>query len=191
MGQIDALASNIGAINTIRKKDNHWQATNTDALGAFHALQTKLNDPKDKNVLLLGAGGAAKAIAYILHDAGATLTIANRTTEHIKPFVEKYNAKAFGLSDNDIKALQASHFDAVINTIPNEFLEASQPKLPERIIKSIPIVMDINLGNENTLFIQAAKMCGCEFIVGDEMYQAQAEAQQVYWRKAMPEKKEG
>lgn len=73
----------IGVANTLIAEKNGWRADNTDAYGFFNALMARTAniDLKNKNILLIGAGGAARAVAYILDKRGAKLTIANRTIE--------------------------------------------------------------------------------------------------------------
>ncbi len=74
------LAKHIGAVNTVDFK-NGIIGYNTDGLGAKMALTESDVEIKGKNVLLLGAGGAARAIAFTLATEGANVTIANRTPE--------------------------------------------------------------------------------------------------------------
>lgn len=77
--EADAMAHDIGAANTIDFKNN--RAYNTDAPGALDALRDSGVSVKGRNVLVLGAGGAARAVVYVLAKNGATVTIANRTAE--------------------------------------------------------------------------------------------------------------
>lgn len=71
----------IGAANTLIRTDEGWRADNTDAPGFLSALQTALGGQSlaEKRVVMIGAGGAARASVAALHQAGAELTIANRT----------------------------------------------------------------------------------------------------------------
>ena len=75
--EADQAARDIGAANTIDFKAN--KAYNTDAPGAIQSLKDNGIEVKNKNVLVLGAGGAARAVAYGLLKNGAAVTIANRT----------------------------------------------------------------------------------------------------------------
>ena len=83
LDEVDALASSIGAVNTIAKEGSRLVGYNTDAFGFMKSLEEAGGfAPMNKNVLLLGAGGAARAAAFALVAAGvASLTIANRTVE--------------------------------------------------------------------------------------------------------------
>ena len=81
--EIDPLASAVGAVNTIVKDGQRLVGYNTDGFGFIKSLEEAGDfDPKDRRVLLLGAGGAARAAAFALVKAGvASLTIANRTVQ--------------------------------------------------------------------------------------------------------------
>ena len=78
---VDEMARNIGAVNTVVNRGGKLNGYNTDAYGFVKSLKEKAGfEPQGKNVLLLGAGGAAKAAAYALAGEGVGhLTIANRT----------------------------------------------------------------------------------------------------------------
>ncbi|MEQ9436489.1 shikimate dehydrogenase [Hyphomonas sp.] len=78
--EVGDLARRIGAANTlIRTESGGWLAENTDAPGFIHTINTAGIDVADKTVFLLGAGGSARALAIVLTDLGANLTICNRT----------------------------------------------------------------------------------------------------------------
>lgn len=83
LDEVDALATAIGAVNTVvRGADGALRGTNTDAPGFVRALATAGFDPRGKTVLMLGAGGAARAVGYGLIAAGAAgLLVANRTLD--------------------------------------------------------------------------------------------------------------
>jgi shikimate dehydrogenase len=78
---IDPLAEKIGAVNTIVNDAGVLTGYNTDATGFLETLHAKDIEPKEKRVLLLGAGGAARAIGCILAEEGARLSILNRKQE--------------------------------------------------------------------------------------------------------------
>lgn len=81
MDELDPLASACGAVNTVCIKDGKYYGYNTDGGGFLRALGDMGVSPAGKRVLLLGAGGAAKAVAAALSEAGAMVTVANRTVE--------------------------------------------------------------------------------------------------------------
>lgn len=78
---IDPLAEKLGAVNTVCITDGKLYGYNTDCPGYIAALRGAGFDPAGKRALLLGAGGAAKAVALGLAAAGAAVTVCNRTAE--------------------------------------------------------------------------------------------------------------
>ena len=81
MDWLDPVAEKCGAVNTICIKNGKYYGYNTDGGGFLRALGDVGVSPAGKRVLLLGAGGAAKAVAAALSEAGAMVTVANRTVE--------------------------------------------------------------------------------------------------------------
>jgi shikimate dehydrogenase len=122
LDQIDPMAAEIGAVNTVVNNDGELCGYNTDAQGGVEALREVISLPQ-RRVLLLGAGGAARALAYGLKAAGVHLTICNRTHAkalelqtslgaqvQVVPYEERdqlqdfdvlVNASSFGMSDVD------------------------------------------------------------------------------------------
>lgn len=81
LDKLDHLAEKIGAVNTIVNDDGVLTGHNTDATGFLQALLERGIEPAGKRAVILGAGGAARAIAFILAERGATLLILNRALE--------------------------------------------------------------------------------------------------------------
>jgi shikimate dehydrogenase len=81
LDRIDPLAESIGAVNTIVNDGERLTGYNTDASGFLRALSACAGDPRGRRVLVLGAGGASRAICHALADAGAVLSILNRREE--------------------------------------------------------------------------------------------------------------
>ena len=81
MDEVDEFARRAGAVNTVCIKDGKYYGFNTDCGGILRALADLGADPAGKQVLLLGAGGAAKGVAVALTGAGAQVTVCNRRVE--------------------------------------------------------------------------------------------------------------
>ena len=81
LDRLDPLAEKIGAVNTIVNHDGVLRGYNTDAEGFLQALLEHEVEPRGKNVVVLGAGGASRAISYTLAERDAHLTILNRQLE--------------------------------------------------------------------------------------------------------------
>ncbi len=79
LDEVDGLAEHIGAVNTVVNQGGVLKGYNTDASGFYHALTANDIKVSKKKIVILGAGGAASAIAFILADKGAELTILNRS----------------------------------------------------------------------------------------------------------------
>ncbi len=112
LDEVDDIAKNIGSVNTIIRKNNKLIGYNTDYNGIINSLA----NVKDKNILLLGAGGAAKAVAFSLKQNGANITIVNRTRKKAQELAEKFNILQKNISD--IESI-IDTTDIIINTIPN------------------------------------------------------------------------
>ena len=81
LDELDSLAKKIGAVNTIVNDNGVLKGYNTDATGFFQALIEKGIELKEKKVVILGAGGASRAISFLLADKGAHIVILNRLLE--------------------------------------------------------------------------------------------------------------
>ena len=81
LDELDSLAEKIGAVNTIVNDDGVLKGYNTDASGFLQTLQERGIEPEGKRVVVLGAGGASRAISFILAESGARLVILNRIEE--------------------------------------------------------------------------------------------------------------
>ena len=90
LDEIDPWARSVGAVNTIVRERGRLLGHNTDSHGFMRSLKEKADfDPRGKKVLLLGAGGAARAAAFALAEEDVTsLTIANRTVERARSLAE-------------------------------------------------------------------------------------------------------
>lgn len=119
---LDKPAEMIGAVNTIKFENNKAEGYNTDGIGAVKSIE-EVSSIKDKKVVILGAGGAARAISFQMFIDGAeSLIIANRTPENASKLqndlIEKLNAhvKTVDLGEELKKELEDA--DILINTTP-------------------------------------------------------------------------
>lgn len=117
LDELDPLAKKLGAVNTVCIRDGKLYGYNTDCPGYIAALLTVGFTPRDKRVLLLGAGGAAKAVAVGLADAGAArVTVANRTRQKAQAVAELIPGQG-AVTDWDAEALkeEAARCDLLVN----------------------------------------------------------------------------
>lgn len=113
LDEVSEEAKSIGAVNCIRREENRIIGHNTDQKGVTGALEEAGLKLKGANILVLGAGGAAKAAAYGLSKAQANLFISNRTTDSGKKLATMYNAELIPWKQGG----KTPWFDAVVSTI--------------------------------------------------------------------------
>ncbi|MFK2824440.1 shikimate dehydrogenase [Bacillus sp. B190/17] len=119
LDQVDPLARAIGAVNTVVREQNGWTGYNTDGMGFVRGLREAYGEPlEDKRVLLIGAGGAARAIYYTLASENVNqIDIANRTLEKASVLVDNCPYPvASKVQTTDEAAKQLDVYDIVIQT---------------------------------------------------------------------------
>ncbi len=182
LDDVDETAKTIGAVNTIRNDHGKLIGYNTDCLGAIAALKKK-TDVKDKRVLLLGAGGAARAIVYALKREKARVTIANRTAEKAKNLAQEFDAVTIPMSDIE---QSAENYDIFINTTSVGMTPHSSQSVMQRIPTG-KVVMDIVYNPLKTKLLTLAEEKHCTIITGEHMLIHQAIAQQEIWTGQSPD----
>src|SRR5579875_1158515 len=98
LDELDSDASRIGAVNAFVNRDGWLLGANTDGKGAVKALE-EVTTIAGKKVVLLGAGGAARAVAFAVTDAGAEVVILNRTEESAASLAKAAHARAAALAN--------------------------------------------------------------------------------------------
>ncbi len=173
LDKISEEARKIGAVNVIVNKKGKLIGYNTDVFGAMAALKTGIKSLRGKRAIVLGAGGAARAVVYGLKKAGAYVTILNRTLARAKKLARDFKCEFGGLED-------FAPCDILINTTsvgmwPN-IKVTPFPDLKKQIASAQkrPVVMDIIYRPHITKFLRDAKSAGCRIITGDKMFYAQA-----------------
>lgn len=167
----------IGAANTMfRDKGGAWQVSNTDYQAALDSLKLGLTSGdslEGKRVLLLGAGGAARAIAMGIVKAGGALAICSRTSARAKALAEEFTCRHITWEN------RGSEFaDILINCTPvGMYPEMDQSPFQETWLREGMIVFDTIYTPENTLLLKYARERGCTTVSGVEMFVRQAAAQ--------------
>ena len=175
------------AVNTLYLADDALEGDNTDGIGLVRDIQNNLSfDLNDKQVLILGAGGAARGIIEPLAQHGtATITIANRTHEKAVQLAESF-AQIGTIKVQALDALRGA-FDLVINATASS-LDAGMPDLPAEVLSECALAYDLMYSAEPTPFMTFAKTAGSQQQsdgLGMLVEQA-AEAFRI-WNKAMPD----
>lgn len=171
---IDPDALEIGAVNTLVFDESKIRGFNTDGLGALNAIESECR-VKGKRVIILGAGGAAKAIAFEACRRGALVTILNRHEEKASLIAQHFHCKSGGL--DQMAAYAKAGYDILINCTPTPIPIAVEYILPQAI------VMDITTKPKETEFLKKSKEKGCRIIYGYRMFVEQAVGQFNLWFK--------
>lgn len=182
LDRIAPLAREIGAVNTIVNDGGILTGYNTDASGAVRALEevTKL---AGKRTLVIGAGGAARAVVHALVSAGARVHVVNRTSEKARALAEPLGATHGSLSD-----LQHLDCDIIVNcsSVTMEDVDGRSP-IPEDAIQRDMVVMDAVYKPIRTELVRAAERRGARAIHGGRMLLHQAAGQfELYTGKPAP-----
>ena len=177
LDEVDETARKIGAVNTVVKTPKGWKGSNTDCTGAIQALEKHL-DLKEKNVLIIGAGGTAKAIGYGVVEKGGWLTVTyNKNKERGVQL-----AKELGCRLASIRDIRDHDFDVLINCSP----VGMSPNVEEtpflsRNLKKGMLVFDSVYNPPETRLIREARAAGCTVVTGVELFINQAVGQFELW----------
>ncbi len=176
--KIHDAAQEIGAVNTILFEGDERIGYNTDFQAIIDCVQHCLmgsgaNKIAGQHVLILGAGGAARAAAYAFTQLGARVTMTARRMEQAQEVAVRFNAKAI-----DWDARQKEPADFVVNATPI----GMHPRLNEapynpRSLQRTAVVFDMVYNPEQTLLIKNARERGCRTITGVDMFVRQAALQ--------------
>jgi 3-dehydroquinate dehydratase/shikimate dehydrogenase len=171
----DPYTAKIGACNTVvRSQDGKLYGFNTDTSGVVRPLEQRI-ELNDAKILVLGAGGAARAAVFGLKDRGAQLFILNRNLEAAHKLARQ--AKARTIKRADLKKMD---FDVIINATPLGMGNTHESPLTADEIKS-KLVFDMVYDPAETRFLQMARARGAEVIPGSEMFVHQAARQFEIW----------
>lgn len=175
MDETDPLAMEIGAVNTIINRYGKLCACNSDCPGAMRALREK-TEISGKKVAVIGAGGAARAIAFGIRKEKGRACIVNRTVKKGEKLAEECGADFLPLSD------MKSAFDILINTTPLGMTPDTEriPLSPELLQEGMT-VMDIIYNPLKTRLLQEAEKRGCTVIDGLAMFIYQGAFQFELW----------
>ena len=172
---IDQWARRIGAVNTIINRDGTLLGTNTDWIGATKALSEHLS-LRGKKVLVIGAGGSARAIVVGLVEEDAIVHIANRTKEKAKRLGEQ-----FGCSWSCLDLPDDIEFDILVNATSVGMGDHETTPVGEEVVRRADIVMDIVYSPLETRLLKMAKELGKVTVNGLKMLLHQAVAQFELW----------
>jgi 3-dehydroquinate dehydratase/shikimate dehydrogenase len=172
----DSHTSKIGACNTVvRAQDGKLYGFNTDAAGIVRPLERRLSTLENARILVLGAGGAARAAVFGLKERGSEVYILNRSTAPAQKLARQ--ARARTLKRADLKKLA---FDVIINGTPVGMGYTRESPLQDKEINA-RYVFDMVYDPGETRLLKLAKERGAQVIPGIEMFVHQAARQFEIW----------
>jgi 3-dehydroquinate dehydratase / shikimate dehydrogenase len=171
----DAHTAKIGACNTVvRGQEGKLYGFNTDIAGVVRPLEQRITIEKAK-VLVMGAGGAARAAVFGLKERGAEIWILNRTSAKAQKLARQAKARTIKRAD-----LRKVSFDVILNATPVGMGNARDCVLKEQEVQA-RIVFDMVYDPIETRLIQIARAKGIAVIPGIEMFVQQAARQFEIW----------
>lgn len=187
----DDLVKAIGAANTLTFTPDGIAAANTDAVAAVESLAAVLAETEQlaggdglgvKTALVLGAGGAARAVAFGLKQRGVEVTIAARTPERGKKVATDVGCKLV-----DWSARHRMPHDCIVNATPiGMHPDVDATPFDKEHFRPYMVVFDTVYNPENTLLIKEARGAGCRVVTGVEMFVRQAAIQFRTWHGVEP-----
>jgi 3-dehydroquinate dehydratase / shikimate dehydrogenase len=172
----DSHTTKIGACNTVvRAQDGKLYGFNTDASGIVRPLERRLSTLEKAKILVLGAGGAARAAVFGLKERGAEVYILNRSLAPAKKLAHQAHARLVKRAD-----LKKLAFDVIINATPVGMGNTRETPLQDKEINT-RYVFDMVYDPVETRLLKLAKERGAQIIPGIEMFVHQAARQFEIW----------
>jgi 3-dehydroquinate dehydratase/shikimate dehydrogenase len=172
----DSHTTKIGACNTVvRAQDGKLYGFNTDAAGVVRPLERRLPTLEGAKILVLGAGGAARAAVFGLKERGCEVYILNRTAAPAKKLARQARARTAKRAD-----LKKLSFDVIINATPVGLANTRETPLQENEINA-RYVFDMIYDPAETRLLKLAGERGAQLIPGIEMFVQQAARQFEIW----------
>jgi len=176
LDELDQLADKIGAVNTIVNNDGVLKGYNTDATGFLQALLERGIELKEKSVVILGAGGASRAISFILAERGSSLVILNRTWDKAKICADRIS-KIFQRETTALKlnrenlATSLSQADILVNaTSVGMSPNINETPVTSNLLRPGLVVFDIVYNPIKTRLQREAEAAGTTVINGLDMF---------------------
>ena len=180
MDEVDDVVRATGAMNTVVNRAGRFLGTNTDVPAAMLALEEALGGEgalRGKRVLVVGAGGAGRAVAWGLMRRGADVAIANRTHPRAVELARELNCHCTPMED-----IAGSNADALVNTTsvgmhPN----VQETPVPASVLRAGMLVFDAVYNPPETRLLREARACGCRTVGGIAWFVHQAALQFELW----------
>jgi 3-dehydroquinate dehydratase/shikimate dehydrogenase len=161
--EVDDAARDCGAANLLVRTARGWRAETTDAWGVLAPLHRRGIDLASRRATVVGCGGAGRAAAAGLRDAGAEVRLANR-----HPARARFAAELLGLAWLELSNLDVSDCDLIVNATPVG-RDGEPPAFDARSLPGGAIVVDFVYAEQPTPLVRQARAAGHEVIDGREV----------------------
>ena len=172
LDEVDSKAADIGAVNTVLNRNGKLTGYNTDGAGAVAALKGENVDPVGKKVVLLGAGGAARALSFYIAPYARRLVILNRTESKAAFLAEavkerlKIDVSCGGLTSGNLSR-ELADADILINaTSAGMYPNVEETLVDRSLIRPDMIVLDIVYNPPETRLLREARAAGAKGVNG-------------------------
>lgn len=167
---VSADAQAIGAVNTILIRDGQLLGGNTDAIGFANSIKPFLRNIHH-HALILGSGGASKAVEYVFKHIGIDVAVMSREPNEIQ------------LSYPAANKLMVNAFKVIVNCTPIGMYPKSNelPDFPIHLVGKDHLVIDLIYNPKKTKFLQIAEEHGAQILNGESMLQQQAQKSWELW----------
>jgi 3-dehydroquinate dehydratase / shikimate dehydrogenase len=187
----DPTVEQVGACNTVARKESGWYGLNSDGIGFVEALKEKLRGRSLAGMrgTVIGAGGAAKAIVFALVSEGVEVFIISRTASRAEDLASSCGCAWAGLDSYGLSCME-KYSDLIVQTtsVGMEPNDDADP-VPGYSFRGHELVYDIVYKPEMTVLLQRAQDAGCPIILGKEMLLGQAFVQfRLFTGREFPDK---
>jgi shikimate dehydrogenase len=179
--EIDDTAEKIGAVNTLVFVSDGVRGTNTDWVGAVTCLETLLPIENNKFVVI-GAGGAARAVVFGITSKGGEAVVVNRSDREGRALAKEFDCDFIPLSE-----IESAHGDCLVNTTPvGMYPKEDEMPVPKHALSSFEAVVDVIYNPLTTMLLKEAEAAGCMVASGFEMFLFQGVEQFRIWTSKEP-----
>lgn len=173
LDELDEGAAKVGAVNTIKFQDGQLKGYNTDVFGFKSSLLSFIGNTKTPNTLVLGTGGAAKAVAYVVEQLGCSFRYVSRKAD-------KGHLTYQDLFDQQL----LKKYQLIINTTPlgmSPYVN-NCPNIPYEQLNQQHFLFDLVYNPTESLFLKKGKAQGSAIMNGMDMLIGQAEKSWEIWQ---------
>jgi shikimate dehydrogenase len=173
VNRLEEVAQEVGAVNTLKKVDGVWFGYNTDVFG-FKQMIKPFFKSHHERAIILGTGGASKAVAYVLENLGCEVIFISRNPKKENEF-----------SYEDINKQMLSSCKIVVNTTPVGTFPNSEekPQIPYEFITEMHLCIDLTYNPSKTAFLDSCEKKRAWILNGKTMLEQQAEKSWQIWNE--------